>query len=794
MKNGLLLTAFVAIAYTQCFSQNFSGLQYKRLNKLSDAGTMLESGLGSLFGGNNKMSGNIDSVVVSWDSELMLRVKIYFTGFDNGFFTASAMNGARKQQNEIIFAKTTEAGARRPIEMTLSLDPKLPKGTKLESPYLRIDIAKDYNKLGKVYAFSLNKDWKIDLDPQNVIIDVALSPVGKAADLTSEVKDVTPTRTLKFDSRSNYQQPGINRLRRQGGSNQSLNIDYLKMNLPDDISGTWINTDADTKGITKLVVTNNVGIQGFGKCSPQDCDWGSTSLSGSGNTYKAVFSWSFKTTTLEISYADDQLNVAETDVRIPGGATSAYNYTFKKNLQMLNARASMLTLDQASSLANPRSFATVSTAHKGPSSQQFNLINSFSTDVDFKRPQDISNINLTAFLDLNPASGYVYVLPADYHLKWEPKSEAEKGYNFRILYGSQSASTEGTETTDAPVRMSATLTAGISSAELAFVRTLLSAAFNKPIQVNLLTLRENPQFTFQNTLGSQYNIPQNKILVETTTDLGGDIRVSWQTDADTKEFIQTALTSREGIAASVVLKPSADQIIDQLIPANINIADTRTLGKISLQPHAWRTTNWRNTTPYPLQLNYLHVLKKENIGTNAIIYSWSANGAVIPPQAQAAFANNMIPTWLDNAEGVVMWVDYSVMDCPECDKKVMDAVTGGVSGGKSQQVKFTIPPAVFDTLNASYFLVTIRSKQVDPKGEVLKELDALKITKEKGEGLAGPLFISTGGIEFEYKITVATADGDFFPAANWIKATSKDVLLGKTKMKEIFKGIVPGIE
>lgn len=189
-------------------------------------------------------------------------------------------------------------------------------------------------------------------------------------------------------------------------------------------------------------------------------------------------------------------------------------------------------------------------------------------------------------------------------------------------------------------------------------------------------------------------------------------------------------------------------------------------------------------------------MRKELKGSKPIIYSWSMNDAVIPPLAQASFNSAIIPSWLDSdTEPVVMWLDYSVMDCSICDQKVMDAVTGGVSGSKAQVVKFIIPPAVFDSLNVSYFMVTVRSVQVDPKGGQLKELESFKITKEENkEFTTGPLFLASGGtLDFEYKITAATLDGDFYPANEWIKGSEKEMLLGKTKLKEIFIGIIPGI-
>lgn len=51
---------------------------------------------------------------------------------------------------------------------------------------------------------------------------------------------------------------------------------------PADFIGTWVNKDANTRGITRLVITsaggNKLNIRVFGQCHPTDCDWGTTTL------------------------------------------------------------------------------------------------------------------------------------------------------------------------------------------------------------------------------------------------------------------------------------------------------------------------------------------------------------------------------------------------------------------------------------------------------------------------------------------------------------------------------------
>ncbi|MEO5564014.1 MAG: hypothetical protein ABIR18_11280 [Chitinophagaceae bacterium] len=801
MRLKTFLTILTLIIATSSQSQNFSGLLNKRLNRVDDVSSMLESGLGSLFGG--KLSGQIDSVVVTHDAEKKLKGKIYYTGYANGYFAVSCVSSAKQKQSELKPYKFSQVSKTSPVEFTIDMDAAVPPNTGIESPYLRIDVAKRENGGGNITVLLLNKKWQSTQETRNMIIEVRLTAVGKAASLTNERKDVTPTKVIKFDPKVLYIKPNtvqqpVRRLPAGGGNYFKQPYRYSEI-MAADITGTWISDNA-TSGITKIIITGTNQIQAFGRCSPQDCDWGKVALITTGaSAYRALFSWSFKKSNLNLIVGTNGvLTVNGTDTYNDGRATRNYSYTFKKNIQLVAMAPQVYTLKQVG-VMTPATTGTVNKTAKGPDKNvQIYLLDGLSADVDFRRPQDISNININVFADKNLNSGIYYILPADYHLKWEAKAEPEKGYDFRILYGAQrDAPAAGEETSpDAPVRMSASLTAGISTRERNFVKELLKAVRPDFVDLRYLPLRESPQFTFQSSLGAQYNIPESKITVERITDLSGDIKVAWQTDADTKEFIQTALTSREGISASVILKPDDEEILDQQIPASINLADIRTLGKMNLEPNAWRTEKWRNQTPYPLKLKYIHVLKKEISGTKPIIYSWSLNDVIIPPQAQAYFDNTRIPTWLDIDASAVMWIEYMVEDCLTCDQKVLDAVTGGVSGARSQQVKFVIPPTVFDSLKASYFLITVRSKQADPKGIEMKEFDAIRVTTDLArEFTVGPLFIpSSGTIEFEYKVTVATTEGDFYPSNQWVPATEKDVLLGKTKLKAMFRGIIPGIE
>ena len=51
---------------------------------------------------------------------------------------------------------------------------------------------------------------------------------------------------------------------------------------PSDLVGTWVNTDKETRGISRLVLSNIDGtltVQVFGACCPEPCYWGEVKTS-----------------------------------------------------------------------------------------------------------------------------------------------------------------------------------------------------------------------------------------------------------------------------------------------------------------------------------------------------------------------------------------------------------------------------------------------------------------------------------------------------------------------------------
>jgi hypothetical protein len=76
---------------------------------------------------------------------------------------------------------------------------------------------------------------------------------------------------------------------------------------PDDFVDDWLNDDLNTGGMTRLIIgrtyvdgRSEMTVHGYGRCHPNDCDWGTINVTYTGNPFVAVYEHGFKTNTLTI--------------------------------------------------------------------------------------------------------------------------------------------------------------------------------------------------------------------------------------------------------------------------------------------------------------------------------------------------------------------------------------------------------------------------------------------------------------------------------------------------------------
>jgi len=107
--------------------------------------------------------------------------------------------------------------------------------------------------------------------------------------------------------------------------------------------GTWVNVNAATRDIVKVVLTEKGGVlevSAFGACSPTPCDWGeapaqpyAASVSGGpAVAFSANYAFSFKKTILTGHLDGDHLIVEDFNVFVDKSGRSPYfsQGTFKK--------------------------------------------------------------------------------------------------------------------------------------------------------------------------------------------------------------------------------------------------------------------------------------------------------------------------------------------------------------------------------------------------------------------------------------------------------------------------------
>ncbi|MCG8342646.1 MAG: hypothetical protein MI684_07400 [Chlorobiales bacterium] len=116
-------------------------------------------------------------------------------------------------------------------------------------------------------------------------------------------------------------------------------------------TGTWTNTDPDTRGITKLEITqqgSSFKMHAWGQCHPEDCDWGkvntylyapnvSANLMQTGKAMTALYKTGFNQTLVIVKPAGKNRIKAETFTRFTDGSNrSNYttSHTFQRMLQL----------------------------------------------------------------------------------------------------------------------------------------------------------------------------------------------------------------------------------------------------------------------------------------------------------------------------------------------------------------------------------------------------------------------------------------------------------------------------
>ncbi len=775
-------------------TQNFSGLKDKKLTRVEDAISF-----------TSKPEGSIESVTVISDGENELKIRVEYTGFETAYIIAGTQNGQRLGQLDINNAGVSLQGKTSPIELTLTSSNKTTSGLpSTESPYLEIKVGKTKASFFKrIFLYTLNKKWKreiTEINYENLVIPVTLEPIGSAGSLKENEEvlvrpQVKPSLKIATVNPAVLRNMSIKQPINTGGGGTPTPSPPPPQTVQ-EIDGIWINADPNTRDITKIVVSGNgTSVRVYGSCSPTDCDWGNVALTDKGNkTYSAVFESSFATSTFTMVMGTD-LKVNHSRVYKDGRVSRITDDVFKKqqSIYMVYRPMTILTNPTTQPTTQPTTTPeNTSTEPQGPDNNPISLWDDLVADNNFEFPYEITNVRMDIYPDKNLRSGVFYYLPDAYHLRWNP----DEGYQFRMLYGTGTGATAGN------VRMSGTLTPNIGNNEVALVKSLLESYVKSHPnytykELRIIPTKSNPKISLSSGLAGQYNIPPDKINVGVQSTIIAPIEVSWVTDSRTKEEMQVALAEGIGVQGVMLLEPKSETVPEQLLPVRITLADTRTLGKFTLQPNKWRNEKWVNKTPFPLKLKFIHalVIEKEGDRTIPLIYSWSLGDAEVPAKAGVTFNALKMPEWLEKkGKTERIWIDYTLVDCESCVNKVLDQLTGGTASSKTKNVTFE-SFQVFEKLKPARLMVKIRSRQVDPKGATVVELPPVRIEEDMATFSTGPLYLPEGTEpEYEYFFTIVMPDGKQHNSDAWKSSKELELFIGIHTLKEAVSSIRPLIE
>jgi hypothetical protein len=423
---------------------------------------------------------------------------------------------------------------------------------------------------------------------------------------------------------------------------------------------------------------------------------------------------------------------------------------------------------------------------KGPGAQKLDLLTQiYIPDSVRLELKDVTSIHSWVFEDQNPASNLYYYAPRAYHLAWDPS----QGHQIRMIY--QAAREAGQS---GGVVMSARLRTGVDNADVHIMQELLRADRRNPAAVLLpLPPAGPPAVSIADELTSLYSIPASQISIQAGSESNDDVEVSWATDPLTKENIQVALLEDRGLSGNVSYKVQGDAIGGVGTTLRIAVADPRTFGRIQ-----WvRGQNWRNATPYPVRLRYMHSLMIRQ--GRPVVYSWSLGDAVIPPRGTARYDDRMVGSWVD-AQQLRSWIEYGVDGaCPSCDEQVIAAITGGVAGVSASQVTFKTIEPLAET-GAVEVTLLVRTRYLHPTDRTLSTMPLIVLDRDRAEyTAAAPIYLAgrqpgesrPGDPLLEYQLSVTMPDGQIHQANNWIPSDHLRVVIGSHQLRQAL-GFLPG--
>jgi len=403
---------------------------------------------------------------------------------------------------------------------------------------------------------------------------------------------------------------------------------------------------------------------------------------------------------------------------------------------------------------------------------------------DHNESSYFSRIHANLIPDKEPGSGVFYYRPHSYNLDWDKDMDK---HNLQITYSRKS---EGREEKSA--RVKATLTSGITVADIHFFEGLIKQLLKSPqlpnpkVQLKPLAI-ESPSIKFE---GGGFDISEDQISIVSFSDFSKDIEMSFTTSDDNIDALKSGGLQNK-ISFGLEFAAKGHDVSD-VIPANISIMDEEAYGIFEVDFPT--LPNVKNPTPYPIKLQYLHVMTTEKNSEGTIIpfiYSFELGNKTARPKDILNFkkpSGFVFPNDLKgNKKPLRAFVEYRLLDCESCTQNIINDLTGGLTAATKQEIKFQ-SVNLLQATGAKFVWVFLKSEQLDPgKQQEIAIHDPIEIDADSDYVKSPTMYLyNSEQPTFDYKVWLVMPDGTIHKMNEWIQGDALRVLLTEPSLKNHF--------
>jgi hypothetical protein len=382
-------------------------------------------------------------------------------------------------------------------------------------------------------------------------------------------------------------------------------------------------------------------------------------------------------------------------------------------------------------------------------------------DLDNANFENRDFLGIEVYEDKNPASGVYYYHPLYYSLDWDPSQDDRHKYGMEIVYDS---GPDGQH-----ISMGMRLRASYSEKQYRFVWEILDA--RNPNFSKLNELEGPTAVTMTDNLTNLFGISEDNIVV--TPPAQKQVKVAWLTNSIAKESLATALTSQMGLDGRVEITKDGREFGMSMIG---HLATNQTYGQIEWD----RDNGWENKTFHPLVLKNMHAIK---VGTEMSVDSWDLHSTQVPVGAMVKWDASEVPANLNEGYDYV-WFEYGVEGCDSCDRKAVQAITGGTGNETKVTVSFNVMTPI-SSCELAAGVMKIRSRNLRPDSNQLETVDIAINDQMSFEQVFYMLPEQAGQQIAEYQILGVQSSGQMLQTNQFLPINDTVIYIGSHQVAEL---------